>query len=81
MASLLEQGRHSFTKEDLLACSRGELFGKGNSQLPAPNMLMFDRITAIHADNGEHGLGQIVAELDIRPDIYGSLTAISQEIL
>ena len=34
----------SFTKEELLACSRGELFGPGNSQLPAPNMLMMDRI-------------------------------------
>ena len=25
MASLLERGIHSFSKEDLLACSRGEL--------------------------------------------------------
>lgn len=25
--------------EDLLRCSRGELFGPGNAQLPAPNML------------------------------------------
>ncbi len=70
MPSLLEQGRFSFTREDLLACSRGELFGKGNSQLPAPNMLMFDRITSIRADNGSHGLGQIVAELDISPDLW-----------
>lgn len=70
MASLLERGIHSFSKEDLLACSRGELFGKGNSQLPAPNMLMFDRITAIHADNGEHGLGQVTAELDIDPSLW-----------
>ena len=70
MASLLEQGVHSFTKEDLLACARGELFGPGNSQLPAPNMLMFDRITSIRADNGEFGLGQITAELDITPDLW-----------
>ncbi len=70
MASLLERGIHSFSKEDLLACSRGELFGKGNSQLPAPNMLMFDRITAIHADDGEHGLGRITAELDIDPSLW-----------
>lgn len=70
MASLLEKGVHSFSKEDLLACSRGELFGPGNSQLPAPNMLMFDRITAIHDNNGEFGLGQIVAELDITPDLW-----------
>ena len=70
MASLLEQGIHSFSEEDLLACSRGELFGPGNSQLPAPNMLMFDRITSIRADNGSHNLGQITAELDITPDLW-----------
>ena len=62
MASLCERGVHSFNKEDLLACSRGEFFGPGNSQLPAPNMLMFDRITSIRDDDGEHGLGQITAE-------------------
>ncbi|MFN5828783.1 MAG: beta-hydroxydecanoyl-ACP dehydratase, partial [Rhodobacterales bacterium] len=26
----------SFTKEDLLKCARGELFGPGNAQLPLP---------------------------------------------
>ena len=70
MASLLEQGVHSFSKEDLLDCAHGKLFGPGNSQLPAPNMLMFDRITSIRADNGEHGLGQITAELDIVPELW-----------
>ncbi len=70
MPSLLEQGVHSFSREDLLACSRGELFGKGNAQLPAPNMLMFDRITSIRADNGAFGLGQITAELDINPNLW-----------
>ncbi len=70
MASLLERGIHSFTKDDLLACSRGELFGPGNSQLPAPNMLMFDRITSITADGGQYGLGEIKAELDINPDLW-----------
>jgi 3-hydroxyacyl-[acyl-carrier protein] dehydratase / trans-2-decenoyl-[acyl-carrier protein] isomerase len=37
----------SFDKEALLACARGELFGPGNAQLPAPPMLMMDRITDI----------------------------------
>ena len=32
----------SFDKEALLACARGELFGPGNAQLPAPPMLMMD---------------------------------------
>jgi len=31
----------------LLRCARGELFGPGNAQLPAPPMLMFDRIVSI----------------------------------
>ncbi|KUJ92021.1 MAG: 3-hydroxydecanoyl-ACP dehydratase, partial [Pseudomonas sp. 63_8] len=29
--------QNAYTREDLLACSRGELFGPGNAQLPAPN--------------------------------------------
>ena len=60
----------SFTKEDLLACSRGELFGPGNSQLPAPNMLMMDRIVEISETGGEYDKGYIVAELDINPELW-----------
>ena len=60
----------SFDKEALLACSRGELFGPGNAQLPAPPMLMFDRITGISADGGPDGKGQAVAELEITPDLW-----------
>ncbi|MBW3551166.1 MAG: 3-hydroxyacyl-[acyl-carrier-protein] dehydratase FabA [Proteobacteria bacterium] len=52
------------------ACGRGELFGPGNPQLPLPPMLMFDRITQITEDGGEHGKGQIRAELDIHPDLW-----------
>ncbi|WP_419177198.1 3-hydroxyacyl-[acyl-carrier-protein] dehydratase FabA [Gallaecimonas xiamenensis] len=62
--------KHSFSREELLACSRGELFGPGNSQLPAPNMLMMDRISHIHLEGGEFGKGQIVAELDINPELW-----------
>lgn len=60
----------SFDKEQLLACSRGELFGPGNPQLPAPNMLMMDRIATISDEGGEFGKGKIVAELDITPDLW-----------
>jgi len=56
--------------EDLLACGRGELFGPGNAQLPLPPMLMFDRITHISDQGGENGKGQIVAEFDIKPDLW-----------
>src|SRR6201993_1489784 len=57
-----------FDHDDLLACARGEMFGPGNAQLPAPPMLMFDRITEINATGGPHGKGLVVAELDIDPD-------------
>ena len=60
----------SFTREELLACSRGEMFGPGNSKLPAPDMLMMDRIVEISEDGGAHGKGYIHAELDINPDLW-----------
>ncbi|MGZ3305325.1 MAG: 3-hydroxyacyl-[acyl-carrier-protein] dehydratase FabA [Asticcacaulis sp.] len=55
----------SFDYEALLACGRGEMFGPGNAQLPAPPMLMFDRIVEINETGGAHGKGYIEAELDI----------------
>src|SRR5204863_8190303 len=51
--------------EALLTCGRGELFGRGNAQLPLPPMLMFDRIASISEAGGAHGKGQIVAELNV----------------
>jgi 3-hydroxyacyl-[acyl-carrier protein] dehydratase/trans-2-decenoyl-[acyl-carrier protein] isomerase len=62
--------KSSFTKEDLLACARGELFGPGNAQLPAPPMLMVDRVVEINSDGGAYGKGLIVAELDIDPSLW-----------
>lgn len=62
--------QNSYTYEELLKCSEGELFGPGNAQLPAPNMLMFDRITNVAADGGGNNKGEIRAELDIKPDLW-----------
>ncbi len=62
--------KNSYTKEELLACARGEMFGEGNAQLPLPPMLMFDRITSINEDGGYFGKGQIIAELDIVPEMW-----------
>lgn len=62
--------QNAYTREELLACSRGELFGPGNAQLPAPNMLMIDRIVHISETGGKYGKGEIVAELDINPDLW-----------
>ena len=56
--------------EDLVECGHGRLFGPGNAKLPLGNMLMLNRITKITSDGGEYGRGRIVAELDIKPDLW-----------
>ncbi|MFM8746245.1 MAG: 3-hydroxyacyl-[acyl-carrier-protein] dehydratase FabA [Aestuariivirga sp.] len=66
----MSEPRSSYGYDDLLACGRGELFGPGNAQLPLPPMLMFDRITEISKEGGAAGLGKVVAEFDIRPDLW-----------
>ena len=62
--------KSSYSREELLQCGRGELFGPGNAQLPLPPMLMFYRIVQINEDGGAHGKGEIIAELDINPDLW-----------
>ena len=62
--------KDSFSYEELLECAHGRLFGPGNAQLPLPPMLMFDRIMSITEDGGLNGKGQIVAELDINPELW-----------
>ncbi len=62
--------QNSFTYEELLRCGRGEMFGAGNAQLPLPPMLMIDRIVSITEEGGKYGSGQIIAELDIKPDMW-----------
>jgi len=60
----------SYNKAELVACGMGELFGPGNAQLPVDNMLMVDRITHISSEGGEAGRGELIAELDIHPDLW-----------
>ena len=60
----------SYSYEEIIECGKGNLFGPGNAQLPAPPMLMFDRITQVNKDGGMHGNGEIIAELDIKPDLW-----------
>ncbi|MBX4181030.1 bifunctional 3-hydroxydecanoyl-ACP dehydratase/trans-2-decenoyl-ACP isomerase [Sodalis sp. CWE] len=59
-----------YTKKDLLASGRGELFGKEGPQLPAPNMLMMDRVIKMTEDGGNYNKGFVEAELDIHPDMW-----------
>ena len=67
--SELEQ-KHSYSYEDLIECAKGNLFGPGNAQLPLPPMLMFDRIVKIDSTGGKYGKGEIVAELDVKPELW-----------
>ena len=59
-----------FNKDELLDCAEGNLFGSDNGRLPAPNMLMFDRITEISELGGKYKKGKMIAELDINPDLW-----------
>ena len=66
----MTERQSSFTYEELIQCSQGEIFGEGNARLPAPPMLMMDRILEINADGGEFGKGQMIAEMDIKPELW-----------
>lgn len=66
----MEERKNSYTYEDLIACAHGKLFGPGNARLPLPPMLMMDRIVKISDDGGAHGKGEIIAELDLKPDMW-----------
>lgn len=59
-----------FSYQQLIECAKGDMFGKGNAQLPLPNMLMMDRISNISNEGGSYGKGQIIAELDIKPELW-----------
>lgn len=63
-------GQHSFSKEELIACAKGQLFGPGRAHLPIDRMLMIDRITHIDEEGGSKGKGKVQAELDIAPDLW-----------
>ena len=60
----------SYSREELLISGNEGIFGAENARLPRPNMLMFDRVTHIDATGGEFGKGEIVAELDVAPNLW-----------
>ena len=61
---------NKFNYDELIECAKGLLFGKGNAQLPHPPMLMFDRISNINKEGGKFNKGEVIAELDIKPDLW-----------
>jgi 3-hydroxyacyl-[acyl-carrier protein] dehydratase/trans-2-decenoyl-[acyl-carrier protein] isomerase len=60
----------SYDYEELLQCARGELFYPDSARLPLPQMLMTDRVTRITSNGGKYGKGEVIAELDINPDLW-----------
>ena len=66
----LSNRKNAYNRDDLLECGQGRMFGAGNAQLPTPNMLMLDRIANISVDGGDFSKGEIIAELDITPDLW-----------
>jgi 3-hydroxyacyl-[acyl-carrier protein] dehydratase/trans-2-decenoyl-[acyl-carrier protein] isomerase len=62
--------KSSYNREELLLCGEGKLFEPDHARLPSPDLLMFDRITSITGDGGDFGKGEVVAELDIHPDLW-----------
>jgi len=62
--------KNAYNREDLLLAGQGKIFGPDYARLPMPPMLMVDRITHISDTSGTYGKGEIVAELDIHPDLW-----------
>ena len=62
--------QNSFDYDQLIDCAKGILFGEGNAQLPMPPMLMFDRITSINESGGLFEKGEVIAELDIKANLW-----------
>lgn len=60
----------SYSYEELLLSAKGELFGEKGPQLPAPPMLMMDRIIEMNQEKGNFEKGYIEAEFDIKPDLW-----------
>jgi len=67
---MTSERKSSFSYEELIECGQGITFGEGNARLPAPPMLMMDRIVKIDAKGGEAGKGIMIAELDIKPELW-----------
>lgn len=58
----------SYSKQDILRYCLHDPATK--VRLPAPPLLMFDRITQIETEGGRFGKGVIEAEFDIRSDLW-----------
>ena len=71
------KAKDHYSFEELMTCARGEMYGPGNAQLPAPPMLLFDRITKINDDGGAARQGLHRGRVRHRSRASGSSTATS----
>jgi len=62
--------KNTYDKTELVACGEGRLFSPEHPRLPVNEMLMFDRIIDIHQTGGAYDRGWVLAQLDIRPDLW-----------
>lgn len=60
----------SYDYDDLIVSGEKSLFGPGNAKLPLPPMLMLDRILNMDETSGAYNKGEVIAELDINPDLW-----------
>lgn len=60
----------SYDYDDLIVSGEQSLFGPGNAKLPLPPMLMLDRVLKMDETGGNYDKGQVIAELDIKPDLW-----------
>ena len=62
--------KNSYTNEDLIKSGNGTLFGPDTGKLPIDEMLMVDRIIKINDSGGKFNKGEIIAELDIKENLW-----------
>lgn len=62
--------QRNYTYEELIAHGNGKLPEQNASKLPLPPMLMFDRIVEINETGGEYSKGEVIAELDVNPQLW-----------
>ena len=62
--------QNKYSKEELILCSDGGLFGPEDGKLPSREMLMFDEISLIDDFSGEFNKGSIIAQLNIDPSLW-----------
>lgn len=60
----------SYDYDDLIVSGEQSLFGPGNAKLPLPPMLMLDRVLNMDETGGTYGKGEVIAELDVNPDLW-----------